>query len=61
MYATPKVKFVFDRRKRASKTTNGAIEIEVCFAGQRVSMGHKTKRVKRDGSVDGESLLISAR
>jgi len=24
-------------------------------------MGHKTKRVKRDGSVDGESLLISAR
>lgn len=38
MYATPKVKFVFDRRKRASKTTNGAIEIEVCFAGQRVRM-----------------------
>ena len=38
MYATPKVKFVFDRRKRASKTTNGAIEIEVCFAGQRVRL-----------------------
>ncbi len=38
MYATPKVKFVFDRRKRASKTTNGAIEIEVSFAGQRVRL-----------------------
>lgn len=38
MYATPKVKFVFDRRKRASKTTNGAIELEVCFAGQRVRL-----------------------
>lgn len=25
------------------------------------SMGHKTKRVKWNGSVDGESLLISAR
>lgn len=38
MYATPKVRFVFDRRKRASKTSNGAIEIEVCFAGSRVRM-----------------------
>lgn len=25
------------------------------------AMGHKTKRVKRDESVDGESLLISVR
>lgn len=38
MYATPKVKFIFDRRKRASKTTNGAIEIEVCFAGSRARL-----------------------
>ena len=38
MYATPKVKFVFDRRKRASKENNGAIEIEVCFAGSRVRL-----------------------
>lgn len=38
MYATPKVKFVFDRRKRASKENNGAIEIEVSFAGSRVRL-----------------------
>lgn len=38
MHATPRVRFVFDRRKRASKTTNGAIELEVCFAGSRVRL-----------------------
>lgn len=38
MYATPKVKFVFNRRKRASKENNGAVEIEVCFAGSRVRL-----------------------
>lgn len=34
---------------------------EINYEGGEISMGHKTKRVKRDGSVDGESLLISAR
>ena len=29
------------------------------FYEDELYMGHKTKRVKRDGSVDGESLLIS--
>ena len=36
---------------------------EVFHAGKLTTpdliMGHKTKRVKRDGSVEGESLLIS--
>ncbi|WP_303757815.1 hypothetical protein [Bacteroides caecimuris] len=29
----------------ASKTTNGAIEIEVCFAGQRVRLSTDAKRI----------------
>lgn len=63
MYATPKVSFVFDRRKRASRTTNGAIEIEVCYAGERLRMTtgigvliHEWKEGRVVGRIDARLL-----
>ena len=36
--ATPQIRILYDRRKKASSTVRGSVEIEIIFNGQRTDL-----------------------